>query len=499
MLSGNPANPTSAASASAEEQAGTVLNAGAEGEDSGPARVSIRLSEDKLRAWISLHPPGRNPPGSLDGEFILRRWRDSGLDTEALSHATAKSLADEWNTARAPMADRLVAEAPNGPIAGKNARIEYIVDPSLVFKAPEDGGNVDFRNLNLIKPVKQDQPLARKLPAELGVHGIDLYGQPASAPDGADIDLPKGPNTEVSKSDANLLVASVAGFLQQKDGLIGVSECFVVDGSVDFSTGNIAYEQAAMIRGDIGDGFSVNVGGALEVGGAVGEARIMAGGDVLIKQGFAGSGHGLITAKGSVNLGFSSNQTIRAHGDLMVVKESFNCQLFSRRSINVFGPLVGGLAMAVREITCRVAGNDMGTKTDLEAGMDYVLHENKLLLEEKIKELAQHLAKISQKLTRFREVYRTRKRFSAIEAKQMLELRDMQDNLQARLPELEKRKLDIVDQIRRGYQREGLLVKVEKKVNPGVVIKVGSDIFRVQEEMSGPKVFLYQQGRIKVL
>nr|MDQ3003601.1 hypothetical protein [Fibrobacterota bacterium] len=60
-------------------------------------------------------------------------------------------------------------------------------------------------------------------------------------------------------------------------------------------------------------------------------------------------------------------------------------------------------------------------------------------------------------------------------------------------------RLDIIEQIRQGYQRQGLSVKVEKKVNPGVVIKVGSEIFRVQEEMIGPKVFLLQQGRIKVI
>ena len=40
---------------------------------------------------------------------------------------------------------------------------------------------------------------------------------------------------------------------------------------------------------------------------------------------------------------------------------------------------------------------------------------------------------------------------------------------------------------------------VTKKVNPGVVIKVGSECLRIQEEMSGPKVFLYQLGRIKVV
>ena len=498
MLSGNPANPTASVPEGRGEGAIRSRGSGGEGDDSGQPRVMIRVSEDKLQAFISIQPPAKVPAADLDADSILRCWRESGLDAEALSHDSAKSFADAWNSTHALVEERLAAEAVNPPAPGADARMDYLLDTSMKFKPAEEGGAVDFRDLNLIKPVKQGQPLARKIQAQLGIHGIDLYGQPVPAPDGNDIEIPKGPNTEISKTDPNMLIASVAGFLQTKDGLIGVSECFVVDGSVDFSTGNITYEQSSMIRGDISDGFTVNVGGALEVGGGVGEAKLLIGGDVLIRKGFVGSGHGLISAKGGITLGFSSNQTLRAHGDVILEKESFNCQIYSRKTLSVYGPLVSGLAMALRSIQCRVAGNDLGTKTELEAGMDYILHENKLQLEEKIKELTTHLAKINLKLKAFREIYRARKRFSASEAKLILELRDMQDKIQARLPELEKRKLDIADQIRQGYQQQGLCVKVEKKVNPGVVIRVGSDVFRVQEEMTGPKVFLFQAGRIKV-
>lgn len=496
MLSSDLPNPTASP---LESQDGAASKTGPESDVSVPARVGIRVSDDKLRAWISIHPPAKVTAELLDAEFVTGHWRDMGLDPEALAHATAKGFADEWNATHAVVAERLAAETVNPPVPGENARIEFIVDPTMKFKPVEEGGNVDFRNVNLIKPVKKGQPLAKKIPAGLGIHGIDLFNNPVPAPDGEDVELPIGENTELSGTDPNMVVAAVSGFLQRKDGLLSVNECFVVDGSVDYSTGNITYEQSAMIRGDIADGFTVNVGGALEVGGAVGEARIMVGGDVLIKKGFMGAGHGIITAKGAVNLGFCSNQTLRAHGDVVVEKESFNCQIYSRKGISVYGPLVGGLAMAFREITCRVAGNDLGTKTELEAGMDYILHENKVLLEEKLKELTGHLGKINQKLTRFREVYRTRKRFTSTEAQLMLELRDMQEKIQFHLPDLEKRRLDIIEQIRQGYQRQGLCVKVEKKVNPGVVIKVGPEIFRVQEEMIGPKVFLLQQGRIKVI
>lgn len=464
-----------------------------------PADIVIQVAPGGLKAFISLLPPANVLAAPLTEEHIRQKWRDAGLDPHNLSGEVVASLAEEWNRTRAPIEGVLAAEAEHPPVPGPDARIELLVDPDLRIGPLDAAGTVDFKSLNLIKPVKEGQPLARRHPAGKGGAGIDLFGKPAPAPDGEDKPLPMGPNTGISAADPDLLVATVSGFLQKKDGNLSVDECFVVDGSVDYSTGNIDYGRSAVIRGDIGDGFTVNVGGALEVGGAVGEARVTVGGDILVKKGFVGAGHGLITAKGSVSLGFASNQVVRAHGDLTVEKESFNCQLHSRKALTVMGPLVGGLAMAGEEIICRVAGNDLGTKTELEAGMDYILHENKALLEEKLKELTGHLSKITQKLSRFREAYRTRKRFTSQEARLMLELRDMQEKIQARIPDMERKKNDIMDQIRKGYLKDNIRVRVEKKVNPGVVIKVGTEIVRIQEEVSGPKVFAYKLGRIKVI
>jgi uncharacterized protein len=498
MLSEESANPGAApVLPEAHAPVTSVLPQG--GDDGGPARVAFSISGDKLKAYLSIRPPLARPPGEIDADFIRRRWLEAQLDPEAFPPSLAEALAAEWNLAKKEIADRLVAESAHPPVPGADARLEYIVNPTLKYMPADEGGTVDFRNLNLIKPVKAGQPLARKLPPTLGVHGIDLYGHVVPAPDGAGMEIALGLGTAFAADDPASIVASVSGFLQLKEGKLHVNECFVVDGSVDFSTGNIQYDQSAVIRGDIGDGFTVTVGGALEVGGSVGEARLLVGGDVLVKKGFVGSGHGLIAAKGNVSLGFASNESIRAHGAILVEKESFNSQLWSRNSVSVFGTLVGGMAMACSSISCRVAGNDMGTKTEIEAGMDYVLHENKALLDEKIKELTGHLGKVTQKLTRFREAYRIRKRFTSAEAKLMLELRDMQEKIQARLPELEKRKQGVIEQMRQGYAREGICVKVEKKVNPGVVIKVGPEIFRVQEEMAGPKIFLFKEGRIKIL
>lgn len=463
-----------------------------------PAGVTVTVSPDGLKAFLSVLPPANPLDTALEPGQIESAWKAAGLDPSLLDPELLRSLAEEWNHSSRPTEGVLIAETEHPPRPGDDARIEYLVDPDLKAGPVEEGGAVDFRTLNLIKPVNQGQPLARRHPPSPGVPGVDLFGRPVSAPDGRDRVLPMGPNTVQASTDPDILVASVSGFLQRKEGLLAVTECFVVNGSVDYSTGNIVYDQSAVIRGDIADGFTVTVGGALEVGGSVGEAKLMVGGDILVKKGFVGSGQGLLTSKGNVTLGFASNQSVRAHGNIVLAKESFNCQLRSRKSISVYGPVVGGQVIAGEEILCRVAGNDLGTRTELEAGLDYLLQENRNLVEEKIKELTGHLQKVSSRLARFRDAYRLRKRFTSEEAKLLLDLRDMQERIQARLPDLERKKAGILEQIRKGYLKDNIRVQVEKKVNPGVVIRMGSEVLRIQEELAGPRVFAYSPGRIKV-
>jgi uncharacterized protein len=222
--------------------------------DVAPATIVIQVSPDALKASVGIMPPDRLGGGDLTMEFILQKWKDMGLDPEAFDYDGARALAQDWNRLRQPIEGRLMGEAVHLPQPGLPGRVEYIVDPNLKIKPSDQAGNVDFKNLSLIKPVKKGQIICRRMPAGKGAPGIDLFGRPAPAPDGAEVEMPQGTNVEVSGKDGDLLVASVDGFLQQKEGKIHVNECFIVDGSVDYSTGNITYDQSAIIRGDVQDG-----------------------------------------------------------------------------------------------------------------------------------------------------------------------------------------------------------------------------------------------------
>ena len=57
---------------------------------------------------------------------------------------------------------------------------------------------------------------------------------------------------------------------------------------VDLSTGNINFDGSLHIKGDVADGVAVDVSGSVLVEGVVARATIVAGGDIVIKNGIIG-------------------------------------------------------------------------------------------------------------------------------------------------------------------------------------------------------------------
>ena len=76
---------------------------------------------------------------------------------------------------------------------------------------------------------------------------------------------------------------------------------------------------------------------------------------------------------------------------------------------------------------------------------------------------------------------------------------DIQDDLIASLPDSLTIDVSLPATVHDTPEDELAVAIVEVPVNPGVVIKVGPEVFRVQEEMAGPKLFLFKEGRIKVV
>ncbi len=458
-------------------------------------RARLAISLDKFSATLTLEP-AELPLGDINADWVMEKLKADGILPEFILPERLALAASQWNQKKAALTIR-IAEAPP-PKPGAKARLEYLFSTDKKLNGSQEAhGQVDFKKISLIQAVEKNQVLVKKIPAEKGILFKNLRGDPVPGPNGEDIAWPIGSNVQESPEDALLLVAAIPGYFRIADGLIHVQDCLEIAGSVDYSTGHIAYEYSVKIAGDVKDGFELKIGGDLEINGQTGDAKIICGGNVLFKTGFIGSGQGSVQAKGSVTAGFTSNQIIRAHGSILIEKESMNCQLFSRENISLLGPIIGGLTRANLEISTTIIGNEFARKTDLEVGCDYLLEDNRLRIEEKIKELNQNFQKLSLRIHRLKELFKEQKKLSAEETKILLEMREASGEIEQTIPMLEEKKIKLLESIQNNYLRPELRIRVERKIFPGVTLKIGTSTLRIDEPVIGPKIFMLKEGHIK--
>ncbi|MFH1761307.1 MAG: FapA family protein, partial [bacterium] len=229
--------------------------------------TTIDISENKMSASVTIIPAGQGGK-DCNEEYITKLIKENNISYGILENAVREAV-KKAGVKREKVENLLIAQGK--PEAnGKDSTMEYYfnVKTSLTPQANEDGG-VDFKNVNLIANVKQNQELARRIPPTNGSPGTNIFGDSLPATDGENLPMPIGPNTRISPDDHDLLLASVSGNASLNNNMVEVSEGYVINGNVDYSTGNINYPKAVIVKKDLMAGFSITSGGDVEIGGII--------------------------------------------------------------------------------------------------------------------------------------------------------------------------------------------------------------------------------------
>lgn len=393
------------------------------------------------------------------------------------------------------MGAEVVAVRGNPPVPGRNGHLEILLDFAPGF-APTDaeGGSVDLR-ASLIRNVTLGQPLAVIHAPSAGRPGLDVFGRLLAAEPGKEFKPKFGRNTCGSPHDANLIVAAAMGHARLRDGVVEVEEFYLVDGDVDYGSGNVAFGKSVLIRGDVKSGFSIEAGGDVEIGGLVEDCAIKSKGDVLVKGGFTGQGKGTINATGNVRLGFVRNQQVRSESGIQVLKEAVNSRLQSRQNITVNGLLAGGRAQALRAIECQTAGTETGTPTHLEAGFDFTVSEQLAEIRQEMEKMGGYSRKLEDSLHQIHDIEKLNRGLEPWTIDLMFEMEAMRSKVESKIRSLRER----FSSIERGtLEPESAVITVHGKAFPGVVVKIGKEVLLVDQILPGPKTFFSQDGVIRV-
>ena len=330
--------------------------------------ATVEVDDNEMKVYITVMPPG---DGGCDLTFdsymsLMKQNRVyHGLKEEFLMN-----FAD-----RPSYREKVEVAEGTRPINGKDAYIQYNFETDQTKIQLKEGtsGRVNFKELNIIQNVVENQELAKKIPPEDGVDGKTVTGKILPAKSGNDIPLPVGNNVHVG-DDGDTILADINGQVIVANGKVNVEPVYTVEGDVNLKTGNIIFLGTVIINGNVEDGFSVKAAGNIEVKGTVAKAELDAEGDIIIYQGINGKNGGKIRAGRSLWSRFIENANVDAGNMVVVTDGIINSNVDAIKSIVCMGKrasIMGGRIRAGEEINAKVLGNPTsGTETICEVGFD---------------------------------------------------------------------------------------------------------------------------------
>jgi len=365
------------------------------------ASISVIISPDKMKAYITIIPPDK-------GRMLTREEVMQILSENGVVYGINENELDM--VINYPVYNQMICIAEGTPpVNGQNGKVEFHFDTERETRPTilEDG-RVDFRELNIIQNAEKGQVLCSLVPPVPGKPGKTVCGTDVPALDGKPAVLPKGRNVVISE-DGTQLIANLSGQIDYIDGKVSVFATYEVQDDVDNSTGNINFIGNVLVKGNVLSGFVIEAGGNVEVMGVVEGAVIKAGGDIILRRGMQGMGKGTLVCGGDIIARYIENSNIEAKNDIRaeaIMHSSIKCgnklELSGRK-----GLLVGGSCKVGKEVTAKVIGSPLATATDIEVGVDPTVRERYKAVREEMIQTETDLRKAEQAITLLTKLERT--------------------------------------------------------------------------------------------
>jgi uncharacterized protein (DUF342 family) len=230
-------------------------------------------------------------------------------------------------------------------------------------------GQINFKELNLIQNVVVGQVVAQKVHFAKGIPGRTVYGKLLPAKEGVDIALPLGANV---RAEGDNIVAGINGKVDLVAGKVVVEALLELD-EVSLKSGNVSFNGTLIVRGNVEDGFSINVTGDLKVNGAVGACTLEAGGNIVVGSGIIGRDVAVVKSGRSIWAKFIQSSKVEAMENLIVSDGIVNCNVIAYKKIVLQGKhavIAGGRLFAGDEVNARTIGTTSEVNTRVETGYD---------------------------------------------------------------------------------------------------------------------------------
>lgn len=263
----------------------------------------------------------------------------------------------------------LIAEGVSAQ-KGKDGWFEFFVRLDMPrIPAPLPDGGVDYVNIEAFEMVDKDEKIAVYHPAGKGVDGKNIYGETIHADNGAEKKPLRGEGFIIAPDGVTYL-SKLNGKFEYIGGRIIITNMLVVREDVTSVTGKLEVDGSVYVIGSIYSGGYIKASGDIIIEHNVETARLVAGGNIMIKKGSCSRHDCFIDAGGEVSGSFFEAANINARGN---VKANYimnnNINTMGRVIVSGSkGVLLGGRICAVKGVDTYNLGNSSHLKTYLEIG-----------------------------------------------------------------------------------------------------------------------------------
>ncbi|WP_432408432.1 DUF342 domain-containing protein [Wukongibacter sp. M2B1] len=266
------------------------------------------------------------------------------------------------------------------PINGEDAKVKYY---ELSERKPtiRKDGTTNYYDLNLIDVVYKGDWLGEKIPPTDGKDGITVTGKRLAAKKGKEKLLRYDTRSikRTIKDGKFVLEALVDGAVTFKKGKICVENHLVLEGDVDYSSGNIDFDGFVTVKGTVKDGFSIKAKHDISILspmgiGATGKIH-STNGSIFIKGGVNGKLITVIEAQKDVYVKYCNETKITAGGKIDIGYYSIDCNLKAEKIFmdKITGRLIGGNVYVGSQIITGTIGNKFEKRTNVNVdGFDRV-------------------------------------------------------------------------------------------------------------------------------
>ena len=366
-------------------------------------------------------------------------------------------------------------------VEGHDAQIIYKFNTDLQAKPKEnEDGTVDFYDLDIIASVSAGDELAELIKEDEGTPGVDVRGRLIRPKKVDRLVFRYGKDISVSENGLHL-ISDISGHASLEDGdKVTVSNIFIVKNDVDISTGDINYDGNVEVKGNVINGFKITATGDVIIGGTAEGVEITAGGQIILKRGIRGMGKGILKSGGNIVAKFLENTVVKSGGYVMA-DAIIHSDVSSKGDVIVNskkGYVNGGTIRSETLIRVKNAGSEMGTKTNMEGGVDPSLLVKYKALQNKIEETVQRMEVSSKSIELYTRKLHNGEKLSPERLSQFkilaMEYKQDSENIVTMQEEFTRLHEEIEKQ-------DGGVIEVGNMVYPGVKIVVVDAVLYIRE------------------